>query len=524
MDTFPVSVANEVRDVAWRSAWMAANDVANYPFDAAADKASVAQHFAALKEEVSKLALNLTDDLLNDVRMMALHAGWHTAYLRQGRARAAAEALAEFENMATAVALATDEVTVRLADEVRWLCWNASWHAANSRTGYAKDAARDLLGFNAHWRGMIQAPYFGVNLGGWLLLERWQCGSLFADYTEAQAPDEFSLSQCLGAAAAAEKIGAWRDTWITRSDFEAIKDKGFNSVRLPFGWWTVDGVEEEAGVDVGPFVGRGMKHVDSAVQWAEELGLSVVLDLHSGVGFQSGHHATGRENPKWKPSDWNTAATVRVLTIVAERYKGAKSVTGICVINEPSNEVAGDVLVAFYRSAYAAIRAAGMVNVDVFFPVYQRSLSEFTSRSFPDTSMVRAVLDLHMYQCFGGTWTCLTLKQHLARASDGGGHWPGMVEVAAAGQLCAVSEWSLRLPDWDPSYGMFAEWATLNEEQRGAALREYGARQVKQYERGNGWFFWCWKVDVPGEGEPWWSAQQCFERGWMDRVDWVKGA
>eukprot|EP00283_Hemiselmis_rufescens_P018614 CAMPEP_0173458576 /NCGR_PEP_ID=MMETSP1357-20121228/59840_1 /TAXON_ID=77926 /ORGANISM="Hemiselmis rufescens, Strain PCC563" /LENGTH=421 /DNA_ID=CAMNT_0014425955 /DNA_START=18 /DNA_END=1280 /DNA_ORIENTATION=- len=421
MDTFPITVASEVRDVAWRSAWMAANDVANYPFDAAADKASVALHFAALKDEVSALHLNLSDDLLMDIKLMALHAAWHTAYSRQGRARAAAAELAEFDNMATAVALARDEVTVRLAEEVRWLCWNASWHTANSRAGYARDAARDLLGFKAHCRGMVQAPYFGVNLGGWLLLERWQCGTLFADFTQEEAPDEYSLSQRLGPAAAAERINAWRDSWVTLDDMVAIKAKGFNSVRVPFGWWTVDGVEDDPGIDTGPFVCRGMKHVDNVVAWAEEVGVSVILDLHSGVGFQSGHHATGRENPQWKPEDWDTDATVRVLAMVAERYKDARSVSGIGVINEPSNAVPADKLVAFYRASYAAIRAAGMPQerVDVFFPAYQRSLSELTSRSFPDDSMVRAVVDLHMYQCFGDSWTCLTLKQHLERASNG---------------------------------------------------------------------------------------------------------
>ena len=106
---------------------MAANECANFPFDAAADKAAVIQHFAALQAEVQRLSLNLSQDLLVDMKLLALNAAWHTAYSRQGRTAAAAQAKAEFENLATAISLATDEVSLRLAQEIKWMCWNASW-------------------------------------------------------------------------------------------------------------------------------------------------------------------------------------------------------------------------------------------------------------------------------------------------------------------------------------------------------------------------------------------------------------
>jgi len=50
----------------------------------------------------------------------------------------------------------------------------------------------------------------------------------------------------------------------------------------------------------------------------------------------------------------------------------------------------------------------------------------------------------------------LALKQHLQKASDGTGHWPGVGDLVKGSFLGAVSEWSLRLPDWDPSFGMYA--------------------------------------------------------------------
>jgi glucan 1,3-beta-glucosidase len=518
MDTLPLSVAREVRSVAWRQAWMAANEMANFPFDAAADKAAVIEHFEALKLEVSRLSLALSDDVLTDIRLLALNASWYAAYERQGRVAAAAQAKAEFENLALALSLAKDEMSERLADEIKWTCWNASWHASNSRSGKARDAASDLKGFRRHSRAMSEAPYRGVSLGGWLLLERWQCGTVFAGTTPSAAPDEWSLSRVLGPAEACRRIKKWRSEWITKDDFASIKALGFNTVRVPFGWWIVDGVEDA--VDTGPFVTGGVSHLDDAVSWAQEVGLRVYLDLHSGVGFQSGHHATGRENADWKPDDWDMHATVEVLSMVAERFRNSPCVCGIGVINEPSNEVPISSLIDFYRKAYAAIRSAGMSceAVDVIFPVYQRNLVDFTSLGFPDASMDRAVLDLHLYQCFGDGWTQLSLQQHLTRAADGTGHWPGIYEVTDAGHLASVSEWSLRLPDWDPSFGMYAEWSKMSDAERGEALFEYGARQMRQYSAGVGWWFWCWKVDVATE--PWWSIQECVDRGWLKPGLW----
>ena len=73
----------------------------------------------------------------------------------------------------------------------------------------------------------------GVNLGGWLLLERWITPSVFGD---SQARDEFSLCSELGAEAASV-LKIHRDNFITEADFAWIANHGLNAVRLPVGYW-----------------------------------------------------------------------------------------------------------------------------------------------------------------------------------------------------------------------------------------------------------------------------------------------
>lgn len=71
----------------------------------------------------------------------------------------------------------------------------------------------------------------GVNLGSWFTTEDWLATELYkhaadpkkSDFDLARAPDAKQLME-----------HHW-DTWITDDDWQWIKQRGFNSVRLPVG-------------------------------------------------------------------------------------------------------------------------------------------------------------------------------------------------------------------------------------------------------------------------------------------------
>lgn len=74
----------------------------------------------------------------------------------------------------------------------------------------------------------------GVNLGGWLVLERWMKESVFAGVS---GDDETCLCVQLGREEASRRLREHWDTWITQDDFEWIAAHGFNAVRIPVGHW-----------------------------------------------------------------------------------------------------------------------------------------------------------------------------------------------------------------------------------------------------------------------------------------------
>src|SRR5258706_4806342 len=66
----------------------------------------------------------------------------------------------------------------------------------------------------------------GVNLGAWLVLEKWMVPDI---YRGTEAADEYSLCLALGDQAAS-RLNRHRETFITPEDFRWIRDCGLNAV------------------------------------------------------------------------------------------------------------------------------------------------------------------------------------------------------------------------------------------------------------------------------------------------------
>jgi glucan 1,3-beta-glucosidase len=67
----------------------------------------------------------------------------------------------------------------------------------------------------------------GVNLGGWLVLEPWITPGFFDATNDARVIDEYTYGQYVNRTKAAANLKKHWDTWITESDFSAIKNAGY---------------------------------------------------------------------------------------------------------------------------------------------------------------------------------------------------------------------------------------------------------------------------------------------------------
>ena len=84
----------------------------------------------------------------------------------------------------------------------------------------------------------------GVNLGNWLVLEKWMSPALFEG---TSAEDEYYLPRQLPKDVYAARIQIHRSEYITERDFAQIRSFGMNMVRIPVPYFIFG--------DCPPFIG-----------------------------------------------------------------------------------------------------------------------------------------------------------------------------------------------------------------------------------------------------------------------------
>jgi glucan 1,3-beta-glucosidase len=337
---------------------------------------------------------------------------------------------------------------------------------------------------------IAKTPWRGVNLGHWLLLERWMQPALFAGTT---ANDEYGLCEALGSSAECV-MRRHRETFITADDFAWLRDRGVTAVRIPFGYWLLN--------PEPPFV-SGADMLDRAIHLCQEYGLTAVLDLHGLPGFQSVEHHSGRSKYFRFAEPDNLRRSLDFVEQVAQRYKDHDCVGAISVVNEPSPELPTDVLMGFYEQSYQRIRkhmSADRVTV-VIAAFTEKRVPEF-HRKVPGQNILT---DIHPYPCFCD-WKADQLHEYVAW---GLGH--ADLQRNKHPEEMIVGEWSLGVaPVLRPVLAELPAW------RQDILMRAFACGELTSFEQTAGWFFWSYKVECT---DPLmrilWGFRAAVERGWL---------
>lgn len=315
---------------------------------------------------------------------------------------------------------------------------------------------------------------YGVNLGGWLVLERWMTPSLFAG---TDAEDEYTFMQTPGAVA---KLRDHQKNFIREEDWRWMRDNGVNAVRIPIGYWIFEGE--------GPYkscIGR----LDWAVRMAEKYDIKVLICLHGAPGSQNGYEHSGKKGK----TDWHAEPAYRRKTIeclqrLASRYHGQDAVWGIELLNEPKRGLLQSVLRKFYADAYEAVRAAAspglkIVFHDAFSPRYMSGVLRPYRRN-------PVVMDHHWYHFFIArplqAYVPFGLYYWYLRHIKG-----SMLRSLSRAQPIAIGEWN----------GIIGGEKLNNypKEQHNEIVAEHLRVQLEVYQATTaGWFYWSYKTDDRG--------------------------
>ena len=377
----------------------------------------------------------------------------------------------------------------------------------------------------------------GVNLGNWLVLEKWMLPELFEG---TGAEDEVWLNRKMNPAELKEKMKEHRDTFITEQDFAFIKEQGIWLLRIPVPYFIFG--------DRPPFNGC-VEYLDKAFDWAEKYGLQILIDLHTVPGSQNGYDNGGLTGLcKWCKNPEEVEFALTVLERLAKRYGQRQGLYGIEVLNEPisflvyatapstgkavdkeeakgSGYVPLPFLENFYRNAYRRLRKILPENKTIVF--HDGFRLRHWGKFFRKEHMKNVVLDTHIYIFAMESFVPIHMP------------WVYQIYIKSQQRLIeriqrdvpvVVGEWCICNKYAEKAVsGKSAEkssdrsaQAAAQDELRKKRYLEIAAMQLQAWESGAGWIYWSYQFK-PNRKEPldekWkesWDFSSCVENGWIE--------
>lgn len=319
---------------------------------------------------------------------------------------------------------------------------------------------------------MSPRPLRGVNLGGWLVVEKWITASLFAGTT---AIDQYTLVRSPDGPA---RLRRHYESFIVEKDFIWLKQHNINAVRVPVGFWALS--------DEPPLM-NVRKQLDWLFVMAQKYDIAVLLCMHAAPGSQNGRDHSGKVgNVEWYRAH-NKAKTLHALSSVAERYSNHPNLWGVELLNEPQviNPWQYIQLLCWSRRASRQLQrhfeGLRVIYSDAFMPLLW-------------TGRVPGVLDVHHYQSFSRADKRLTVPQHVLKVA----------KVATK-----IAKWQRQQPVIIGEWSLGLDGVSLQGAPRGENEEQFGTAQLRAYSGAAGWFFWNYKTEQSGG----WNYRHLVERG-----------
>lgn len=320
----------------------------------------------------------------------------------------------------------------------------------------------------------------GVNLGGWLVLEKWMTPSVFAG---TKANDEFTLS---GTEVGRRRILEHRKGFITEKDIIWLAKNNIQAVRVPVGYWLFD-------KSASPYV-SGTRELDNLFTWCDKHDIKILVCLHGAPGSQNGHNHSGRIGKigLWRKE--NRQKALRTLEVIAEKYKHYRSFWGLEMLNEPILGKYYFHVLNFYRKVYRVIRHAAGDDVKIIFSDGYRPRLMSAALFFRKNAM----MDIHQYHM--ATMINAFSRRHMRWYLWRLQRRTRLYRRLARTQPIIIGEWTAV-----PGFEMMK-----NENIREADFwQEHINLQQKTYSSADATFYWTYKT----EGNNGWNLRYLVDSG-----------
>ena len=351
----------------------------------------------------------------------------------------------------------------------------------------------------------------GVNLGNWLVLEKWMGSSPLA---AARSDDDRGLIDEFDPDVLDARLEEYRATYVTEDTFAWFARVGVNLVRIPVPYHIYGTAHHRPCI----------AHLDDAMAWAQAHGIGVLIDLHTVPYGQNGFDSGGYLGMcAWHKDPARVDFVLDVLERLARRYAGHPALWGIEPLNEPVSEAIFELNKArhearhpervavsepmpaaqlrdFYERFYRRVRP--LVGNEVALVFHDRFELEAWSHAMVGRAYANVWIDTHLYLSFADDgFERYDLKEYLALLR----RFERRVVRAARSHPILVGEWCLSNHASLPR--------AVDDQARRDWYRSFADAQLAAWDKGGGGCFWSYRVDAPGRSD--WSFEHCMTCGWL---------
>jgi len=360
-----------------------------------------------------------------------------------------------------------------------------------------------------------QSPkIYGVNLGGWLVLESFIAPSIWNIFNDTAVVDQWTWCQhAKNQSGAIDQLHHHWETFVSEEDLTALQSFGISHVRIPVGYWIVM-TQEELDQYQEPWIIGEWPYLVRGLQMAKKHNLKVAIDLHNAPGGQNPWQHSGKVNT----NKWGTGDTVNRTLDILERlvmriadleHNDTTSgvVTAIGLLNEPfAWQLAGGISTVqnYYLEAYDVVRKH--LPADKYLIMMDGAFSWSAFNGFmSDSKYQNVAVDLHRYQCFDPVLSALSWDGHLNYTCTQEKYNLPQITLPTL-----MGEWSF---SWymEPNDPHFRPPVPTDHAEQ-VFLKRFALAQMNAYEFNSlGWFFWNFKT----ESAPLWNYILAVSKGWL---------
>jgi hypothetical protein len=144
----PYDVVEPMKDMAMAAAWHAANTRKGYKGDATGDRIKFNNDYQTLLQNARGLGIGHA--VFDNIKWLAWNAAWHAANSRTPLHDAHAKKDKESANKHLKKIKEAGVFSDGLLDHITGMIWAAAWYTANTRANFAEDAKSDMHTYNNH--------------------------------------------------------------------------------------------------------------------------------------------------------------------------------------------------------------------------------------------------------------------------------------------------------------------------------------------------------------------------------------